>query len=117
MRGLAAAALALALPVAPAAADVPVLTHTPPIAQVTRPFDAPPPGEGRVRMVRHGGETALLSLDQAYRYERAYDRALTRAAFRMPVHRAEAHARAAAWHAVTAGRPREASGLVVLKRR
>ena len=110
-----AAATALALSPLAAAAHGPTLTHDPAIVRADRVLTAPPPGHGRVRLVTHGGTTALLSLDQFWRYQRAYDRALARAAFRMPVHRAEAHARRAAWHAVVGPAPKEASGAIRLK--
>lgn len=100
MRAPLAATAALLL-ATPATAHEPIVTHAPPIAEVWRLLDAPEPGEGRVRWVRQGDHVALMNVDQFWHYERAYEAALARLSFRMPVHSAIPRARAEAWHAVT----------------
>ena len=107
-------AAALALPAAPILAHE-ALTHAPPIYEVRRPLDAPPPGEGRIRLVRHDGVGAMLDANQFWHWRTTYDATLKRLALRMPLRSAEAHARHAAWDAVMED-PRGLFGPVVFFR-
>ena len=84
----------------PAAAHERVVRHDPTVAQVVHLGTAPTPGNGRIRIVYHGRTGAMLTLEQFWDYQRAYDHALARYAMHQPIHRAHSSARHAAWHAV-----------------
>lgn len=107
MRALPAlpAVLALAAAAAPAAAhDLPHVEQPPALVVVQRPWLPEwgrTGGEGAVRVIHHDERLAArVGVADYAAWSRAYDRALTRLSFRMPVAQARAAARHHAFHAV-----------------
>jgi hypothetical protein len=92
--------LALTAPVPAAARDLLPLDYDPAVLWFEPPIFSST-GEGRVRLVHDGRVgTAALTVNQWYLYQLQYRQALAHFSYRMPVPRAQAHARAAAFRAV-----------------